>query len=608
MKENDKTKAHLIRELAETRSRLEALEKREAKRSSDDEQRFRLIVDTAYEGIWVFDEHYVTTFVNRRLADMLGYEPDEMVGKKHESFLFEEDLPDLEDKAAMRRRGVAGWYERRLRRKDGAVLWTHVSASPILDKENCFRGSFAMFTDITEKKKAEHALLESEAKYRNIFENAVEGMFQSTPEGRLMTVNPAMARIFGYASPSEMVSEVSNIGRQLYANTEDRRTFRELLEAKGTVEAFEAQFCRKDGTRLWGSLNVRAVRDPAGVIVYFEGIVDDITARKKAEEALRRSEEKYRNIFENAMEGIFQITEDGRYLSVNPALARIHGFSSPDEMIMSVTDVAHQLYVDPRRRDELRLRLEREGSVKGLEIMMRRKDKALHWVSVSSHAVRDSGGNTLYYEGTVEDITSRKVAEEEREQLRKVLEGTIEALSLTAEVRDPGTRGHQKRVANLAARIAHEMEFPPGVIDNIRTAGMIHDIGKIAVPAEILSKPGKFNEAEFGMVKIHPQVGHDILKDARLPHPVAEIVLQHHERLNGSGYPRGLKGNQILVEARILAVADVVEAMVSPRPYRPAHSTASALHEVKANQGLLYDAGVVAACLRTFGNGFDFGR
>ncbi|HPN98324.1 MAG TPA: PAS domain S-box protein [Syntrophorhabdaceae bacterium] len=444
------------------------------------------------------------------------------------------------------------------------------------------------------------ALSQSEAKYRSIFENAVEGIFQSTPDSDLIAVNPAMARIFGYSSPDEMVADVTNIGHQLYVNSKDRHRFQQLLEKDEVVEGFESQFYRKDGSALWGSLNVRTVKDSAGNVLFYEGTLEDITARKTAEEDLKKSEEKYRNIFENALEGIFQITPEGRYLSVNPALARIHGFNSPDEMIHSVTDIAHQLYVDPSRRAELKRLTEEKGFVKDFEIMMRRKDLSLQWVSVNSHAVRDNNGNILYYEGTLQDITSRKLAEEELSQLKKTLEGVINAISSTVEMREPCSKDHQKRVSKLAGAIANEMGFTQDAIKNLVIAGLIHDIGKISIPAEILNKPAQLSEMEFSLVKTHALAGYNIVKTSGLSYPVSEVVLQHHERLNGSGYPTGLKGVEILLESRILAVADVVEAIVSNRPYRLALGINAGLTEIKNNKGIFYDADVVNICLKLF--------
>ena len=177
------------------------------------------------------------------------------------------------------------------------------------------------------------------------------------------------------------------------------------------------------------------------------------------------------------------------------------------------------------------------------------------------------------------------------------------------EARDPYTAGHQLRSADLARAIATEMGLPPKKIEGIRMAGSIHDIGKLSIPAEILSKPTKLSEIEFSLIKEHVRRGFEMLKDVESPWPMAEIVYQHHERMDGSGYPRNLKGEEILVEARILAVADVVEAMASHRPYRPGLGIDVTLNEIEKNRGTLYDADAVDACLRLFREkGFKLGE
>ena len=194
--------------------------------------------------------------------------------------------------------------------------------------------------------------------------------------------------------------------------------------------------------------------------------------------------------------------------------------------------------------------------------------------------------------------------EKERKQtfgkLQKSLEGTINALASAMGKRDPYTAGHQQRVAELARVIAEEMGLSKDETRGIRVAGRIHDIGKISVPAEILVRPRRLTDIEFNIVKTHSQVGYDILKDIEFPWPVAEIVLQHHERMDGSGYPQGLSGEKIILGARTIAVADVVEAMCSHRPYRSAFSVEKALEEISQNRGILYDTKVVDACLKLF--------
>ncbi|HDT14362.1 MAG TPA: HD domain-containing protein [Candidatus Aminicenantes bacterium] len=186
------------------------------------------------------------------------------------------------------------------------------------------------------------------------------------------------------------------------------------------------------------------------------------------------------------------------------------------------------------------------------------------------------------------------------DRLERALEGTFRALSMTLELRDPYMAGHQQRVSRLAAAIAKEMNLPWEKIEGIRFAGIIHDIGKIAAPVEIMAKPGRLSPTEFLLVKDHPRIGYEMVKDIAFPWPVAHIILQHHERLDGSGYPEGLVGDAILPEARVLAVADVVEALCSLRPYRPALGIEKGLEEVRKGRGLRYDTRAVDACIRLF--------
>lgn len=207
-------------------------------------------------------------------------------------------------------------------------------------------------------------------------------------------------------------------------------------------------------------------------------------------------------------------------------------------------------------------------------------------------------------------VIVRKRAEEHQqhsiERLNRNIKDVVEAMSHAVEAKDPYTAGHQRRVSLLAVRIAQKMELPDDVTDCIELAGIIHDLGKIAIPSEILSKPGQLNKIEFSLIKTHSKVGYDILKDIEFPGPVAEVVLQHHERLNGTGYPAGLKAEEILIEARIMCVADVVEAMAFHRPYRAALGIEKAVEEITKNSGILYDPVVVEACIEVIKTGFTF--
>jgi putative two-component system response regulator len=207
--------------------------------------------------------------------------------------------------------------------------------------------------------------------------------------------------------------------------------------------------------------------------------------------------------------------------------------------------------------------------------------------------------NRLYIMDMERIIDERtKAVQKAMKKLRESIDGIIKAMSSMVEIRDPYTAGHQQRVAELAKSISIEMGLPKERVEGIRMAGLIHDIGKIAVPAEILTKPGKLSNIEFNLIKVHPQVGYDILKDIEFPWPIDKIVLQHHERMNGSGYPNNISGEEILLESRIMAVADVVEAMASHRPYRVALGLEAAKEEILKNKNILYDPMVVNACVK----------
>jgi len=193
-----------------------------------------------------------------------------------------------------------------------------------------------------------------------------------------------------------------------------------------------------------------------------------------------------------------------------------------------------------------------------------------------------------------------EIVDERTRELKQNLLDFVTAIAATIEVRDPYTAGHQRRVAHLATAIARELQLPEEQIEGLNLSSVVHDIGKIRVPAEILSKPGRLQDIEFSFIKQHPEIGHEILKAIEFPWPIAQAVLQHHERLDGSGYPSGLRGEDILHEAKIVAVADVVEAMVSHRPYRAGLGVDAALEEITRNSGVLYDPAVVEACVKLF--------
>ena len=320
---------------------------------------------------------------------------------------------------------------------------------------------------------------------------------------------------------------------------------------------------------------------------------------------LRREKIFWEKLFNVSPEGVVLCAPDGRVMRVNNAFCHIFRFSSPEEVIGKNIDsiVADEItFEEARSFTEAAARGERVS----VESVRQRVDGTLIDVSILGIPIKideDLAGVYAIYR----DITDKKMYERAMKEniatLFRVWRQTIELIASVSELRDPYTAGHQKRVAELAKFMAMKMRLSPESVDAVEMASLIHDVGKIKVPAEILSKPGPLDEVEYLLVKTHPQAGYNLLKDIDFPWPVAEIVLQHHERLDGSGYPQGLKGKEILQEARIIAVADVVEAMASDRPYRKALGIEAALKEIKRGRSTLYDEEAVDACLALFEEG-----
>jgi PAS domain S-box-containing protein len=362
---------------------------------------FEMDRQAAYISIWTGDERLL--FQPR--ATMLGRTMAEIMGKEA-ARPFEESIARVLDDGKV----VEMEYPLEV---SGGMHWFLARFSPILSSGASGRTVSMLVRDITERKHAQQALQKSEEKYRHIFENAMEAITQTTPDGKYITANPATARMLGYDSPQELIARVSDIESQFYVQPGRRQEFINLMEKDGIVTGFESEFFRKDGSTAWISENSRAVRDEHGALLYYEGTAMDITVRKRAEQALLRSEEKYRHIFENAVESITQTTLQGRFITANPAAAIMLGYGSPQEMIADISSIERQFYVQPGRRQEFIDLMEKNGIITGFESEVFRRDGSIAWVSENSRAMRDEHGTLLYYEGTTMDITESRRAQEQ---------------------------------------------------------------------------------------------------------------------------------------------------------------------------------------------------
>jgi PAS domain S-box-containing protein/putative nucleotidyltransferase with HDIG domain len=328
-------------------------------------------------------------------------------------------------------------------------------------------------------------------------------------------------------------------------------------------------------------------------------------------EKMRQSEAKYRRLLEGLSSDYFIYRHDteGIFTYISPTVTEMLGYSCEEFQ----THYATYLTENPINKlaDKYTQMGLRGEHTPPYELELYAKDGFIRSLQVSEQALFDNDGSVVGIEGIARNITLEKEAEALKEEsdrkLHDSLVDMIRVIALTVEKRDPYTAGHQQRVAEIAVAIGEAMKLDTFRLEGLRLGALIHDIGKISIPAEILTNPGRLSDIEYTLIQTHAAEGYDILRDIEFPWPLAQMVLQHHERLDGSGYPNGLKSDEILLEAKILCVADVVEAMTSDRPYRPGLGFDAAIEEITRHKGIIYDEEVVDCCLELLSDGtFSF--
>ena len=445
---------------------------------------------------------------------------------------------------------------------------------------------------------AENALREGEERYRQMFETNPEPMWVYDVETlAFLAVNDAAVAHYGW--PREQFLAMTIADLRPAGDTPGLLDYAFADSGKKFLKNESERHHQKDGTPIDVEITSH--------LIEFDGrrarIVSahDVTERKRTERVLREAEEQFRGLVEQSIAGIY-IIQDGAFTYVNPRFAEIFGYGSADEPIghdaLSVIAESERATVQENIRKWL------QGDARSISYSTTALRMDGSTIEAGVHGTRATYRGRPAILGMVQDISEKKRAEEQIQhyvtQLEKAFMRTVEVATTLSEMRDPYTAGHERRVAEIAVAIGAELGFDARRQEGLRVAGYLHDIGKISLPAEILSKPTKLSRIEYQMIKGHAQASYDILKNVGFPWPVAEIALQHHERMDGSGYPQGLKGEAILLEARILAVADVVEAMSSHRPYRPGLGIEAALAEIERGRGTAYDANVADTCLRLF--------
>jgi PAS domain S-box-containing protein len=377
------------------------------------EARFRTLIENAPLAIGVSRDGR-TIYVNSKYRELFRI-PDsvDVIGRSFLELWAPETREMLELNSRRRARGepAPAQYEGTAIRFDGDKFPVHVAVTTVQLAEGAAAVGFLV--DLTENRRAEVAVRQAEEKYRTIYENALEGMYRTTPAGQFIDANPALARLLGYSSPEEVMSTVRDSAHQTWKNPADREIYRERLEAHGVLRGFETQFLRRDGVSIWVSLDSRRVAGPDGRTLYYEGFIEDITERSRAETELREAEELYRGIFEGAAEGIFRTSPTGKTLAANPTMATMLGYDSPAQLLAEVTDTSSALWPKPADRMKFVQQLETHGQVRSYECQLRRRDGKLIWTLTNARRVLGGDGQALYYEGFISDISEKKQLEEQ---------------------------------------------------------------------------------------------------------------------------------------------------------------------------------------------------
>jgi PAS domain S-box-containing protein len=544
--------------------------------------------------------------VNAALCTMTGFSHDELAGCGVPApFWPPEEQDAMRDALRRHLEGHATSIKATFMRKSGERFPVLITPSSVRDEHGPPFYVFAGFRDLSDEQRTYWALRESERRYRSIFDNAPIAIFQTTADGRVESVNPAFARLLGYTSVAELVEVVvrEGLAGTIHENPDKhRQLLEEAHAAAGEWVSSESHFRSADGSLRTGLVSLREERDPTTGELCLFGFAQDVTSERKATEAVERSAQLLSQGERLAHLGSWAWNAASGTLAASAEWQRMHGLVGE---CLTNDEVMATCHKDDRQAIRAALDEARAGGDYRVDHrIVHPETHEVRHLTTFGKPIFNAEGRLESVIGASLDVTERTRADqallEREERLRRALADTVEALGATVAMRDPYTARHEQRVAQLACVMAERLGWSDEATDRLRMAALVHDIGKIAVPADILSKPSRLQPAEFELIKGHAQAGYEILVPIAFGGPVADLVWQHHERLDGSGYPRGLHGEEILPGARVLAVADVVEAMVSHRPYRPALPLVEALAEISSGAGLRYDAEVAAVCRRLF--------
>ena len=516
-----------------------------------------------------------------------------------------DDVRETLDNVALLNAGAIDGFRKQIRflRPDDSIVWVNMTVAPLSVEDKLYPQHLCIIEDITERRQVEKDLKESEEKYRELYDFLPIPVYEMDLKANITSANRATYETF--RGTEKDLKAGFNAWQLLSPEHSDKskKNITRLLKGE-KIEDTEYTLKRMDGST-FPAIVILRLTYRNGKPFRLKGAIVDITERKRVEEELESERALLRSLIDNVPDLIYAKDSEGRFIICNEAMIRHMGMTSMTELMgKSDFDFLPLEMAQQFRADEQAVIQSGKSMINHEEPLAIEGGTITRWNLATKVPLLDIRGNLIGIVGVGREITDRKEAEKRLqdtlESLRKAVGVTIQVMGSVVETRDPYTAGHQTRSADLARAIATEMGLPHDKIDGIRMAGSIHDIGKLSIPVEILSKPTELSKNEFALIKEHACQGHKILKHVESPWPLAEMVYQHHERMDGSGYPRHLKGNDILMGARILAIADVVEAMASHRPYRPALGLNVALEEIENNKGTLYDTDAADACLRLF--------
>ncbi len=560
----------------------------EALRQSEHE--FRKLVDNALVGIYKTNLKGEVLYVNDFIKKKSEGDFENGLDSRNLLDIYENKSDRELFISKLKKHGFVHSFKTRFKSKSGNV--SDVLLSGTLDGETIT----GMILDITDIKKIEHQLRLTQF----AIDNTSDSAFWMNSKGELIYVNQAACDSLGYKEEELLKMKVSDFDPNFPENYWSEH-WQEIKNGKALF--LESEHIAADGKRF--PVEVRNNYLDFDGNEYNCAFARDISHRKYSLEVIRESETQYRALFENAPIGLGIADQDGNLIAYNNSMLTPGKYSAQE---MDSIGNIFALISNEEDRKKILKKANSDGFVDQEELTLKTKDgdEYVALLSLRAFSIKEQP----FWIAMVHDITKRKKSERKLqhslEQLEKTIEGTVLAMMKVVEIRDPYTSGHQERVAMLATAIAAEMNLANATVRGIHMAALIHDIGKICIPYEILGKPTMLTEQEFDIIKTHSQAGYDILKPVEFPWPVADIVHQHHEKIDGSGYPKGLRKNQICIEAQVICVADVVEAMATHRPYRPARGLEVALDEIKLNREILYSGNIVDSCLAVFEKDPDF--